>query len=71
MKVANKLQMPKIINMKHISNSVYIVVNMSMHICTISVYKFTSNHIFFMYILSIISYDAFVCIHLKGGLDGG
>ena len=48
MKVANKLQMPNIINMKRISNSVYIVVNMSVNICTISVYKFTSNQIYFM-----------------------
>ena len=29
MKVSKKLQMPKIINMKRISNSVYIVVNIS------------------------------------------
>ena len=48
MKIGNKLQMPKIINMKRISNSVYIVVNMSVNICTISVYKFTSNQISFM-----------------------
>ena len=39
MKVSKKLQMPKIINMKRISNAVYIVVNMSVNICTISVYK--------------------------------
>ena len=48
MKVANKLQMPKIINMKRISNSVYIVVNMSVNICIILVYMFTSNQISFM-----------------------
>ena len=33
MKVVKKLQMPKIINMKRISHSVYIVVNMSVNIC--------------------------------------
>ena len=48
MKVANKLQMPKIINMKRIGNSVYIVVNMLVNICIILVYKFTSNQISFM-----------------------
>ena len=48
MKFANKRQMPKIINMKRISNSMYIVVNMSVNICTISVYKLPSNQISFM-----------------------
>ena len=33
MKVVKKLQMPKSINMKRISNSAYIVVNMSVNIC--------------------------------------
>ena len=32
MKVVKKLQMPKIINIKHINNSIYIIISMSVNI---------------------------------------